>query len=62
MAASGFIINPVLLTGDDLISLAGQGQTTAAASFAVWIHSRDLTFFDGTIRYRMTSLPLPAGY
>jgi hypothetical protein len=58
MAANGFIINPTLLTGDDLIGAARGTQSKVTKSFAVWISPGDQKFFRTTIQYRMTLLPL----
>ena len=57
MAASGFIINPSLLTDDDLIAMARSANHRPTVSFAIRISPRDQKFFQGTIRYRMTLLP-----
>ena len=58
MAATGFIINPTLLTGDDLIAAARGTQSKKTKSFAVWISPGGQKFFQATIQYRITLLPL----
>jgi hypothetical protein len=58
MAANGFIINPMLLTGHDLIGAARGAQSKVTKSFAVWISPGDQKFFRATIQYRTTLLPL----
>jgi hypothetical protein len=57
MAASGFIINPMLLSGDDLIRATRGTESKATRSFAVSISPGDQMFYQGAIQYRMTLLP-----
>jgi hypothetical protein len=57
MAASGFFISPLVLTGDELLRLSQAESSRATKSFILEVDPSDEKFFESKIAYRMTFLP-----